>query len=268
VTARASLTRRTLFQVAIGITCIIVVACATSYYLMSREIERRALLELSRAVVARGRAEGEIFLLARDLQQMIRRTIIEKYPAYLNEGALTRFDELFERHADGAIRSRPELLQGRQSVSGWIRRSTPLTNELRQRMVLFHDICELYKSAALIRFVDIFITAPEQLNVGTDPPGLPLWGLSVPADFDQNAESWGSAADPVHDPAHEYVWLAPNFDPVWKKLLSGAATPIYIGKRHIGTIYNDLLLDQMVANLLVPDIAGARYARLSSADGI
>jgi signal transduction histidine kinase len=260
ISRSASLTGRTLLQVAIGVTCIVAIASATSYYLLFAEMQRRALNELSRTVSARGRAEGEVFLLARDLQQVIRSTIVEKYPNYLDAHTLARFDELFVRHGDGAIRSRPELLHGPNSVSGWINRNTPLTAELRQRMVLLHDICEQYKSAALLRFVDIFITAPEQLNVGTDPPGLPLWGLTVPADFDQNAEDWGSLGDAAHDPTREVVWLPPSFDSVWQKPLSAVATPIYIDGRHIATLYDDLLLDQMVAKLVLADVPGVKHA--------
>ena len=254
-----SLTGKTLLLIALGVTVVIAVASAMSYWLMFEQMQQRASDQLIRYVVQRAQAEGELFKLARDMQHAIRRSVLANYPRYQNAATLARFDELFTRYPDGAVRSRRENLKGNESVSGWIHRGAPLDDELRRRMVLFYDVAEQFKPAALVRFSDIYFTAPEQINIGTDPPGMPLWAITVEADFAQNAEDWVSSASRARNPARATVYQQMILDPVWKKLMSGVATPIELDGRHIGTIHNDLFLDDMVDHLLRSDWANAEH---------
>ena len=166
---------------------------------------------------------------------------------------------MFARYPDGTVRSRRETLRGNESVSGWIHRDTPLDDELRQRMVLFYDVAEQFKPATLVRFSDIYFTAPEQINIGTDPPGVPLWAMTVAADFPQNEEDWVSSASAARNPARTTVYQQMILDPVWKKLMSGVATPIELDGRHIGTIHNDLFLDDLVDHLLRSGLPNAAH---------
>ncbi|MFL6620943.1 MAG: ATP-binding protein [Povalibacter sp.] len=261
-----SLTGKTLLLIALGVTCVIAVSSAASYWMMFQQMQQRASDQLSRYVIQRGQAESEVFRLAHDMQQAIRRSVLASYPEYRNTATLARFERLFTRYPDGTIRSRRETIQGHESVSGWIHRDTPVDPELRQRMVLFHDIAEQFKPAALMRFSDIYFTAPEQINIGTDPPGVPLWAMTVAADFPQNAEDWVSSANRERNPTRQTVYQQMILDPVWKKLMSGVATPIDLDGRHIGTIHNDLFLDKMVEHLLRADFPNAEHCVLM-ADG-
>ena len=158
------------------------------------------------------------------------------------------------------------MLSGERPITGWIHRDTPLTDELKQRMVLFYDLVEQFKHLAHARFINIYFTAREQINVGTDPPGERLWGLHAPADFDQNAEPWGRLGFIEDNPKRETVWTAAGPDPVYSRLTIDAATPIDANGRHIGTLYNELYADEVVAKLQRPDIAMAKYS-IFEADG-
>ncbi|HEY5810635.1 MAG TPA: ATP-binding protein [Povalibacter sp.] len=256
----SSLTGRTLLRIALGVAAIIVASAATSYVLMFNEIERKAREELAAYVAHRVQLESEIFSLARDMQKSIVRLAIERYPKYQNAATLQRFDEIFERVSDGSIRVRSSTLTKDEPISGWLHRDTALDDELRQRMMLFYDLVGQFKPAAHVRFADIFFTAPEQLNIGTDPPGFSLWAMAVPADFDQNSEPWAMVASVAKNPKRETVWTGADLDPVWKKLFAVISTPIDRDGRHIGTIHNDLLIDTLVENLRRSGIAGAKHS--------
>jgi hypothetical protein len=43
-------------------------------------------------------------------------------------------------YPDGAWRNRPELSGGKRFARGWIRAGTVLTDDLRRRTMLFHDL--------------------------------------------------------------------------------------------------------------------------------
>ena len=203
--------------------------------------------------------------LARDLQHEIRRLAIERYPTYLNNTAvLARFDALYMRYADGAVRPRPATLLSEHPVTAWVHRDTPLTAELKQRLMLFHDLSEQFKPITEVRFADIFFTAPEQLNIGTDPPGYPNWTLEVAADFDQNAEDYMAGITAASNPTRQTVWTRAILEPVWKKLLVGVATPIDVNGRHIGTVHNDITLDALLESLLSSRMEGATHAVFQS----
>ncbi|HWN46672.1 MAG TPA: hypothetical protein VNM71_04900, partial [Steroidobacteraceae bacterium] len=235
----SSLTSRTLVPIAVGVTLIVALASAVSYYLMYRDIQQRASDQLKLHVVERSRTEQQVFLFARDSQAAIRRAVLNGYDGYMVESIATRFDQLFMRYPDGAIRSRADTIQGQDAVTGWIHKDTAVNDELRRRMLLFHDILQQFKTTSLLRFADIYFTSPEQINIGTDPPGVALWAMTVAADFDQNAEDWVNFADKKKNPHRETRWSAVFLDPVWKKLLVTIATPIDRHGRHIGTIHND-----------------------------
>jgi len=263
-----SLTGNTLLKVGVGVTLIIALASGVSYYLIFREIEHRVQQQISLYTVQRGQREQAIFLLAQDSQQVIKRTLLDnlRLGDYEQPEALKRFDDLFMRYPDGAVRSRPEYATGENPVTGWIHKDVELTPELRRRMALFHDLIQQFKPSILIRFSDLFFTAPEQLNIGTDPPGMPLWVMNTPADFDQNQEEWVYAADPAHNPARKTVWTGVYLDPVWQSFLVAVATPIDDNGRHIATITYEILLEELIQSLLKSGITGALHG-VFQADG-
>lgn len=261
-----SLTGKTLLQVAVGVLIVVLVSSAANYYITFSGIEARARSQLARHVAYRGHIEGVVFDLARDMQQEIRKLAIERYPQYLNAATLARFNTFYMRYADGAVRPRPSTMTGDDPVTAWVHRDIPLTEELKQRIMLFHDLSEQFKPVAKIRFADIFFTAPEQLNVGTDPPGYPRWALEVAADFDQNAEDYMIGTTPESNPARQTAWTGAVLEPVWKKLMVGVATPIDIDGRHIGAVHNDITVDALLDSLLSSRLEGATHA-VFQADG-
>jgi signal transduction histidine kinase/ActR/RegA family two-component response regulator len=254
-----SLMGRTLVRIALGVTLVIVVAAATSYFVMFNEIEHRSRKELADYVTHRVKQEAEVFSLARDVQQIIVKLALERYPRYQDAATRARFDQIFFRHTDGSIRIRPSTYTKDSPATGWLHRDTPLTEELKSRMLLYFDLVEQFKLALGVRLADIYFTAPEQLNIGTDPPGLALWAATIPADFEQNAEPWASIATKEENPTRTTVYMGAEPDPVWNTLVSGIATPIDLNGRHIGTLYSDVLIDTLVQNLRRSGIRGAKH---------
>jgi PAS domain S-box-containing protein len=257
---RKTLAGATLLQVGVGTTLALALATLVGYRLISHQIEQRVLAQLNEYVVQRSQSEDELFRLARDLQQAIRRSVLAEMTRYRSLDALARFDELFMRYPDGAVRSRPSQTMGDTPITGWVHRDTPLGSELKQRMVLFHDVVRQFMPSALVRFSDIYFTAPEQVSLGTDPPGLTLWAMTVPPDFDQNAEEWAQIAEAQRNPRRETAWTGVYVDPVWNKLMVTVATPIDHAGRHLGSISFDHLIDDLNERLLAPGLAGARHA--------
>ncbi|MGH8596746.1 MAG: hypothetical protein ACREXT_08825, partial [Gammaproteobacteria bacterium] len=263
---RQTLTGATLRQIAIGVTLILALASAVGHSLIYKQIEQRVIAQLSQYVVQRSKTEDEVFRLARDLQSVIREAVLASMTTYRTDEALRRFDSLFRRYPDGAVRSRRIAQQGAAPITGWLRKDAPLSEELRQRMVLFYDIVAQFKPSALVRFADLYFTAPEQLNLGTDPPGLSLWAMTVPADFDQNREEWAIIADTQHNRSRQTAWTGVYIDPVWDKPMVTVATPIDYAGRHIGSVNFDHMIEDLIHTLLAAGLRGARHA-VFQADG-
>jgi PAS domain S-box-containing protein len=261
-----SLTRKTLLHVAIGVTGVISISSVLTYALMYQELQQRAQERLKAYVLARGEAESSNLVLARDIQHVVRRTVIGAYPSYLNDpNAIERFDALFTSYPDGSVRSRPELFTGGDAVTGWVRRGTPLTDELRRRIVLFYDILEQFKPSSLIRFADIYVELPEYVSLGTDPPGWPFWAQSVAADAEHPTPYWQYRSSVAGNPKRELMWGSiGSADSVWNKVLFTMGTPIDVNGTHIGTVYNELLFDKLAESLLRGGLPGTKQCVFQS----
>jgi PAS domain S-box-containing protein len=261
-----SLTRKTLLHVAIGVTAVISISSVLTYALMFQELQQRARERLKEYVRARGEAESGHLVLARDLQHVARRAVISAYPRYLNDpNVVERFDALFTSYPDGSVRSRPELFTGGDAVTGWVRRGTLLTEELRRRIVLFYDILEQFKPSSLIRFADIYVELPEYVSIGTDPPGWPFWSQAVAADAEHPTPYWQYRSSVAGNPKRELMWGSIGSpDSVWNKVLFTMGTPIDVKGIHIGTIYNELLFDKLAESLLRGGLPGTKQCVFQS----
>ncbi len=261
-----TITGAALWQVSLGVTLIIALASLVGHRLIYWQIEQRVIAELNLYTEHRSRKEDQLFMLARDVQMAIRDAVVQRMESYRTPEALRRFDEIFMRYSDGAIRSRPQFANVLQPVTGWLHRDAVLTDELKQRMVLFFDIVQQYKAVVLTRFADLYFTAPEQLNLGTDPPGLSLWAMSVPADYDQNKEEWAIVADVKHNTTRQTAWTGVYTDSVWNIPMITVATPIDYQGRHIGSVSFDHMIDDLMERLLVTELPHAAHV-VFQADG-
>lgn len=224
-------------------------ATGLTYLLTFAALEDRSLAQIRQYTEERAKREEARFVTAQDNHAILRQVLLERLdqattPEQQAE-ALRRFDELMERTADGAMRSRRELGRGEQHTTTWIHKDTVLTPELRRRIVLLYDLCEQFFPAWRTRVQSLYVSGPERFNTGFDPL-FPNWVWEIDADWDQAKEEWAEIATIERDPSRESKWTGVTIDPTTNIPIVTLSTPVDVRGRHLATLHHDISLESLV----------------------
>ena len=209
-----TLTGRTLLRLALGGAAILLLTSAVSTWVLYRQVEDHASERLALQALERARIAERVLAQTLDAHEAVRRAFVEKWPAYQGADTLRRFDRLFVRYADGAIRNRPEISDGHIWSTGWIRKRETVSDDLRRRFVLFFDLSQQYGPGMVVRAENLYFTSyPEQSNMGYDPILSPDWILTITPDYDQTDYEWGRIAYAPAQPGAPSRWGCRNSTP-------------------------------------------------------
>lgn len=251
-----SLSRRTLVLIATSMGAVTLLATAVTYLLTFAALEDRSLAQIQQYTAERAKREEARFVTAEDNHAILRQVLLERLQQTVSEQdkaiALQRFDQLLERTLDGAMRSRRELGRGAQHTTTWIHKDTVLTAELRQRIVLLHDLCEQFFPAWRTRVQSLYVSGPERFNTGFDPL-FPNWVWEIEADWDQSQEEWAAIASVENNPAREARWTGVTVDPTTRVPIVTLSTPVDVGGKHVATLHHDMSLEALVRENLRPE---------------
>lgn len=264
-----SLTRATLYRVALGVTLIVAVSSGVTYQLLYREIEQRALERLREYAVQRAEYQESRFSLIKAFHEVVKADFVARYTQPMPD-AERRFAELMTRDPDGAYRNSSAFSDVQRYSTGWIHRRVQPDAEFKRLWVLFFDISEHYSRLVTSRFTNFYLMHPvEPANMGYDDPkrsGNVQWAASTPADYALHERESFMAANAANNPQRQTVWAGPVLEPAYDKVMVSAITPIYLGDEHIATIASDDTLEDLQTSILRSDIPGT-HLTVFRADG-
>ncbi|MEW6677939.1 MAG: ATP-binding protein [Pseudomonadota bacterium] len=265
-----TLTGRTLIRLALGGGFVLLLTSAVSTWVLYRQVEDHALERLALQALERARVTERVLAQTVESHEVVRRAFVEKWPHYQGEDTLRRFDQLFMRYPDGAIRNRPEISDGRKWSTGWIRKGEVVSDDLKRRFVLFFDLSQQYGPGMVVREDNLFFTGlPEQANLGYDPILYPDWIRTIPPDFDQKIYAWGRAAYASAQPGEGTRWAGPEYDDSGGNpgVVFSTLTPILYQDRHLATVCTTNTVSGTVKRILPGHQDGSapaeRYVLLS-----
>jgi PAS domain S-box-containing protein len=261
---RDSLATRTLAKLAVRLAVVIVTMTAISYFHTMSTFQSQQLDQLQKYVIERGQREREIFTLAVDNHKILKAELLRSLAEPAEPDADNRFDRLFVRHPDGVIRNRPETFDPTRQVGVYIGRDAEVDAELRRRVLLFHDLVYRFGPAWHDRFVDTYITAPENIMVMWWPE-IP-WAQNATAELYMPNEPYLLVADKQHNPSRVTAWTNLYYDHVADVWMVSAETPVDVGDRHVGTIGHDITLTELFDRTINDRLEGS-YNMIVSQDG-
>ncbi|CAN2042327.1 two-component system, sensor histidine kinase [Candidatus Magnetomoraceae bacterium gMMP-15] len=247
---KESITRRTLIKIAVRISAVIMISTFISYLYITFSLKTQALEHLEKYTIQRGIRENILFSLANDNHI----NLSEKFLKCLKEMGDTdpkkRFESLFNQDESGILRLREEFFKN-ESITGIISKNTVINADLRRHLVVAYDILTKYGPVWQNRFVNLYITMPENIIL-IYWPGTP-WGL--------NASSWEiNAKIMLNSDQNDTVLVIDNTTnisnkgPSWSKLyydfaakgwIVSAVKPVNIENKHIFTVGSDILLQEL-----------------------
>lgn len=264
-----SLTGKTLLQMVIRITAIVIVASVISYFYVKHNLESQTLEQLQQYVQEWGARESAIFVLAQDNL----RTFTQEYRKRLEQlgdaDPRVRFEELFVERADGSTRLQDRLFAS-TSITGVIGKYVDLDLNLQQRLVIGYEMLRQYGPAWQNRFTNLYITTPEHAIL-IFWPGKP-WGL--------NANSWEVNAKlaliaPDNDPVltiddqrseRATTWSTLYFDYAVNDWMVSIVEPVNFNGRYLLSVGHDMLLHELIERTISSRIGGT-YNILLREDG-
>jgi len=264
-----TLTGKTLLRIAVAGAAVLILFGALGAGVLYREIEAQETARLALQAAERARVAEQVLGHVTEMHRTVRAEFVRRWPLIQDTATAKRFDALLERDAAGAWRSRSEISDGRLHATGWVRRGTVLTDEVRRKVVLFHDLSRRYGPGAATRNDNLyFVGVPEQANMGYDPTLAPNWSNDVPSDYDQLESAWGRLAYEAAPPDSPTRWSTPEIDEVSPAMgpVFAALTPIHIGEQRVATVGTTIVVREFLARVLPTLGTQARYVAIH-ADG-
>ena len=267
------LAHQVLRRVALWSGLVVLAATALGYAYAYQASRERALEQLLRHAELQGLQEEQAFGDAIAHLEQFRAEFLRRYrDTGADHGA--RYDAMFQRGEDGAIRLAPEYFRGvRLADGGYIIHATGFVSalapepdpDLRRRLVIATELVALYGPAWGTPFANLHASLPENALV-MHWPGVP-WGLDARADLDIVAGAVVAATLPANNPGREPVWSGLYYDLTAGQWTVTVQLPVDDENgRHLVNPSHDILLDEILARLQRSRLPGARTLLLS-ADG-
>jgi len=266
----STLTRQTLTSVALRIAVVVAVATVISYWHVYSGLQIQALQQLSEYVQQRGTRESHIFMLAEDNLKAFAQDYANRLKALGDADPKARFEQLFERSADGNLRLRKALFE-RHQVTGFIGKYVDLDADLRRRLVVGFDMVAQYGPAWQNRFENLYVTTAENAIL-MYWPGKP-WALNVKA-WEVHGKLVLTApegatvlvVDDQHQHRNDTAWSKLYFDYVVNDWLLSVTEPVQVSDRHAISVGHDILLRELIERTINNRLDGT-YNVIFRADG-
>ncbi|QLG87137.1 sensor histidine kinase [Chitinibacter bivalviorum] len=263
--ATSSLFRRVLRSMALRIALAACLISALSYYYSYVRLQEEALANLSKYIDTRSQLESELFINAESNTKLIRDEFVRRYALIQNLDVSNQFYGLLRQDKDGMWRVKTELDDFEHQATVAALPTAKQTPEFMRQVVLGHQILSQYGPAYRSRNYDTFI----DLNVSDANlmylPRLNYARNGSLADFAEDIEA-ELVALPERNPSRQSIWTGIYYDKQALEWMVSVITPIdYLGK-FIGSVGQDVLLDQLIVRTNTVNIAGT-YNMIFTRDG-
>lgn len=245
---RRSLTSSTLTSVAIRISIVIALTATVTYIHLWQQIQNSALQTLEKYVHERTLREREIFQLAQDNHQTMRKELVSVLAAMesSHQDPVREFDSLARKESDGGWRSPRAQSSTKKEIDIWIAKNAPMSPLLRRKIVEFSKVLLRYGPAFHTRFTDTYIALDENANV-VYWPEFPDWSAGNASDFDFHSYELYSNGDHQHNPERKTLWTGLYFDDAVKEWMVSASTPFDDKNgKFVGIIGHDVMVGELI----------------------
>ena len=246
-----------------------------SYVHLTSNLEVQIKEQLEKYIVERGQKESDLFLLAEDNHRIFKEDFLARFSASDHQDPSLKFEKLFEAKDDGTLRIKPEFFEDSVSTSSSSSLAKPKTDrnlwmtgivgresaasvdaELRRLSTVSYDMLLAYGPAWNNRFPDLYVSTPENVVIVYWPEQP--WGSDISADIDLDKEEWVYIADTDNNKRRETAWTGSYYDVGSDQFLVSVATPVDYEGKHLLTIGNDILLNDLVERTLNDSLEGTR----------
>lgn len=255
----ATLTTRTLIQLGTAVGSIIVIAGCMTYYLVFRAVEQRGLDHLNQYLEERvQRLESEMAVIPMNLN-IARDAFVERYAQPDPPGFLQGWEQRFEMHPDGGIRSRREYANDYLYAPLWVHKDAVVNDDLKRRILIMEEVCLKFQPGWVHGFRSLYgFTSDSMAVIGFDP-ALANWIYTQPSDYPVNTEEFGFVATRKANPERKMVWTGTTSNQGNNASLVSVVLPIEIDGRHVISVGHDMLVDKLISETERTEVPGMKH---------
>lgn len=264
-----SITRRTLWKVAVRISLVVAAATVISFWNVRDGLEGQALEHLEEYHKQRQERESAVFILAGENLDTFAKQFEQHLATLDGSSAAARFDTLFESRDDGTTRLRAETFQER-GVSGFIGKHVAIDDEMKRRLVAAVDLLSQFGPAWRSLFANLYVVTPDNavLMYWPEQP----WALTATeweifgklALLSPNRD--GVVVGDSSDLPTEAIWSDLYFDYGARDWLVSVTEPVVVESVPMLTVGHDVLLHDLIERALTSNIDGT-YTTIFRPDG-
>lgn len=270
---KGSLTRTTLIKMGIRIAAVIIAVTLVSYWHVMSNLELQVIEQLDKYITQRGQRESNLFLLAEANHKAFKNEFLRRYQAIANEDLSASFDQVFELNDDGIIRMRTQYFHGIPlgegakitGMSGFIQQNVAITDDLRRRLIIGHNMVSLYGPIWENRFPDLYLSVPEKAVVVYWPKVIWVPEKDSKVDYFVTDEPF-YIGNPEHNSQRDIVWSGIYYEEIGQEWLVSCVTPVDFNNQHIATVGSDLLLSDLFEHTINDHLEGT-YNIIFQQDG-
>ena len=260
------MTYTTLRSITIFIAATIIITTILSYWGISKSVEKRELQNFKKYVLERVERERSIFTLTEQNQAAVKEEMLSLFDEMGDIDPVKEFDRIFKRYPDGVLRMHTPAKKGDKVTTAFIDESIEINADIRRRMLVFEKLAGKYGPAWNHVFPNIYIFDAKANMEAQYWPSEAQWDYSIGPEYNMNSQEWAYISNKDYDPSREPVWTGLYWDDVAEIWMVSCATPVDIDGRHVGSIGQDIYLNQLIERS-IDDHLEASYNVIFRADG-
>lgn len=262
--ASLSIARRIQFQIGLVIAVVIVGVTLLAYQNSIRSMREEALDGLFASITQRSNHDSAAFVDAQQNTYQLRNEYLRRLALMGNQDPKAEFDAWFTRYPDGLIRVRPERDDHKHLPSIYIRSAVNVTPAIRRQVVAAFGLLREWGPIMTLRYYSAYI----------DLPGIALIMYSPSVNWGKDADKTTNNFDyppvknssPFNNPLRQNLWTEVYWDDKALIYMVSTITPADQAGEWVGTVSQDLSVDELVKSTITNQIPGT-YNLLISDDG-
>lgn len=199
---KTGLTRKTLLNMGLRITCVVLLSALASYFHIILNLETQTTAQLEKYIIERQQRESNLFQLAEDNLTSLKERFLWEIRQPISSNEKQESPLRFFHWNDGTLRSFPqnqpiENFDSIRHPATFIGRNIELDANLQRRLTIADKLLKGYGSAWSHRFPNTYFLAPEN-SIVMYWKGIP-WSLDAKPDIYFPNEEFFYIADLQHD---------------------------------------------------------------------
>ncbi len=256
---RRSILHKSMLWLGIPVIGISGIMIAIGYHYEISTLEYQASEKLKNYVSERSKRESQIFLLAQKNHSRLAPILLKELKKSRSTNPNIAFNNLVKPWPDGTHRnfdsSKPiQNFDTSEAATIFIGQNVPLTPSLKQDVLVFNKLVNLYGRGWQTSFTDTWIIGAQNVMV-LYWPGMP-WGLNAPKDLNILKEEYSYVANKTNDPDRIPKWTGVYFDSAAQQWMASLVTPVDDERgNHLASIGHDIMLNDLIdrtQNLTLP----------------